>query len=349
MSGEKKDTSNFDLSSDEDQNLDDLINEEAQSNDGDDNVISDDNGKKKRNIIIGTSSGVIAALIVGSIFLFNPFGSGGFFKDSGTSARTPSATQQAQTPQVQIIPEGQTDESFADSNPIPFKVADWQKETFSAKNTNTLLKDAVKTDSGSNLAVSSGTLPSEAAGFTSDPSKAQLSDGTINPMFSYWTAEQFSGETRLILERLLNPRFGDWMMYEWGDSDANHRFNVQQFSDIFTARFMNGNAGKPYSEWVPVFADWNSNDYGMSKVLLVGGASRWFGQVTSSSTSFVYNDTTKQYTANFKANVVFTAWTKDQKKVQKHGVLTLKLVSNADNLNSSNNRVLVDGGSLKVG
>ena len=116
-----------------------------------------------------------------------------------------------------------------------------------------------------------GTLVSKASNpkLTDDVSKWKNDDGTLNPDYSYITAENVIPLIRDDLERLVNPVYGGWTALQ----DAG-RVNVDgkqdnsswgKFADMFAsdvARGMSDEAG--VRKVAPVFADWDRNQYGKS-------------------------------------------------------------------------------------
>lgn len=210
-----------------------------------------------------------------------------------------------------------------------------------------LKKEILDYYSDSEMTSSSNTLPSEESGYTSDPAQEYLEDGSMNPYYSFWTAEVFQAEVGTDIQRLINPSFGGWDLYQYSAYPANTYFNMDLVSDMFTERWITDNSSKNMSEYVPVYADWEGNDYGLGDQLLDSGP-RWYGQVTSSNTTFQYDDSIQQYTVNMEINVKYTAWTKSQTKLEKNAVLTLKLVPNINGAGKSSHRVLIDEASLKV-
>lgn len=116
-----------------------------------------------------------------------------------------------------------------------------------------------------------GTLVSKASNpkLTDDVSKWKNSDGTLNPDYSYITAENVIPLIRDDLERLVNPVYGGWTSLQ-NASRLNvdgHQDNSSwgKFADMFAsnvARGMNDEAG--VRKVAPVFADWDRNQYGRS-------------------------------------------------------------------------------------
>ena len=317
--------------------------------------------QKRRKVIFYSSLSAVAVIgVVISAVLLNPLNHTGSLSSKGLpSSTTPVLSGQATVP-TDDVNAGQ---NFAKENPIPFSHDKWQENPYNTqvvgkdKNTQQPSEDLRKNilasveqgSIGGGLYSDSLNLPSESAGFTSDFSKVKLDDGTLNPMFSYWTAERFQVEVGSMVERLLNPIYGGWENYQYPEYKANSEFDTSLISDLFTSNWSDSNTGKPYHDYVPVFADWGSDNYGGAYDLT--DVSRWFGQITSSTTTFTYDETKLQYTAVYEARVKFTAWTKDQGKVEKMGTLTLNLVPGSVDggyENSSSNRVLIDSGSLRM-
>ena len=305
--------------------------------------------KKSKTALFGVLGGVVAVGTIAGIVLFNPFG--GNQKDANpepkvvatTVAPTDKATDGGDKPPTQAQIDN---EQFFIENPFPIKLDKWQKEAFdleSGKGISKIKESVLKTSKGSNLSTSSKTLPSEAQGFTSKKTDK------FNPLYAYWTKEVFESEVTTMTERLINPVFGRWTLMQESDMKPNENFYISLFEDLMTDDYYRDNFEKPYSEWVPVYADWNHNDYGMPDSLVWNGMPKWFGKVTSSVTEFSKDSKTGAQSAKYTAKVKFTAWdVKTQGKITKKGTLVLDLVPNDKELNSSNNRVLINGASLEV-
>lgn len=305
-----------------------------------------------KKIALISASGVLAAAVVAGVLVFNPFG-GVFNFGNSENENVTSDKKVEKIEYLDIDPEdiASKDEDFAtDEKRFPIKLEDWEKESFETQDGSEISQSVLKSELETSLFKNAGILPSEESGFTADPDKAELEDGSLNPLYSYWTAEVFTSEVGEYMKRLLNPTFGGWELYQYSSYPASQFFAIDSIQDMFTSEWRSSNADKPYAEYVPVYADWAGNDYGMGDVLLSSG-SRWYGTVTSSSTNFVYDDELLQYKATLTAQVKFTAWNKDQSKLEKTGTLTLNLVPNVDidgASNESGRRVLIESGSLKV-
>lgn len=309
-----------------------------------------------RRLIIAVSVVVVCAVgaTVWALFRGNdghqsvasPASYGGSGAPSAASSASPHSTSGA-------VSEG--DEGFyhRPGSFFPVKMSPWQQKGYAEQSTNSKdsrhLSDAVLASyqGNSRLGTTARKLPSEAAGFTSDPSKRFKPDKVINPYYSYWTTESFTRQAGEEIERLLNPTFGGWGVYQYASAHANHTFDTSILADMFTPSFLAENKGKEPRAWVPVFADWGENDYGQGDDLLSSGP-RWYGQVTGSSSTSTYDKTTQQATVNYRATVTFTAWTKTQGTLVRHGVLTVQFTGNTQNMDSPRT-VLINKANLTVG
>lgn len=340
--------------------MDSILSEDTTEN-GD--ILAQEKAKKKKRntiIIAGSAVAVVAALAT-TAFTVGPLGGdqkvGTTPLTSVSATPTPSASASKSSEESEKARRAalakETLDTSADfwlqpGKEYPVKLEKWQMKPYvTQKSDPNTVKQVLNLYSSTGIASAAGTLPSEASGYTSDSSKEYLEDKSINPMFSYWTQESFERQVETYTERLINPVFGGWDRNQYSAYPGNRDFDVTNISDMFTDRWKTENASKKYSEYVPVYADWDGNDYGMKDRLLASG-SRWIGQVSESSSDFTYDETKQQYTVKMTTKVTFTAWDKDANKIEKKGTLVLDLVSNADNENSSKNTVLIDGATLTM-
>ena len=318
------------------QSIEEMIAADKKADKDDDDYLNKarKRGNSKR-VVIGSIGGAVAVAAVVGVIAFNPFG--GDQKQSKAPETVAITTPSPGVGNDKSV----SDESFAVDQYIPFKTQPWQNETYD-KDTKGLRDSILKHTDGTELDLGSGILPSEDSGFTSDFSKRRTKAGGTNPLYAYWTHEVFEAEVGLITERLLNPVFGDWEIYQWSGLKADTDFPVSIFSDIFRDEMLERNSGKPKSSWVPVFADWNSNDYDDPSLLEF--ESRWFGKVKSTEVYYDKDEETGKTTAKSTSKVEFTAWHQDQTKVKRTGTLTLDLISNPEK--SDTNRVQINDASL---
>lgn len=336
------------------QSIEDIIADDERAKLEEDKFLQDANKKGwVKPTLIGGGALIVVGAITFGMLTFNPFGGDQNVSNgkNNTTDITPTETETVEPTEEPEINDNEdlVEEFLLDEESLtPFKTKEWQRKQYDdfTGNEEELKSEVLKFQQNTDLDLSSGTLPSEMAGFTSNMDEQEV-DGNFNPLFSYWTKEQYMYEVGVMTERFLNPIFGSWDTYQFSGTEAVSQFNIAQFSDIFTEDFINDNINKPINEWMPVLADWDDNDYGLKGTLL-DLAPRWFGQVTSSTSDFVYNVETDQYDVTFVADIKWTAWTKDQNKLEKTGVMTLNLMSDNDALENTNNRVLINGATLKV-
>lgn len=334
--------------SEEDAILEELLHESSDDA-GDDSVLRADEKKSRKKQIAVLSAGALALVLVAGAGVAlsgaNPLG--------GKQATSEQRTQDIGADESSSGDFDGIDEFWASEDKyFPVEKAGWQKSPI--EESNALEKkrgeilETVLNDS-SDLYNASMTLPSEAAGFTADSSQEFLSDDSPNPQYSFWTAEVFQAEAQSAIERLLNPVYGGWEKYQYPEFEAGSKFDTSIFSDIFAPSFFEANADKQPSEYMPVYADWKSNDYG-EKRLLGNGGPRWFGQVKQSTTKFSYDEKTSSYTAEFTGDVVFTAWTESEEKIEKKGQLKLRFVPNVKGEDDgASNKVVIDQAQLTIG
>lgn len=329
--------------------IEDIIAEDAKDMAAEDRALrrSQNPDRAKKSVILGLGGTAIVGLVA-LMVLWNPFGGEQNVGD-GKQNMTPGSSQQAPVPTAPRPSDALNPDDFYTQDGLffPIKMETWQTKEHRDQDQADLDAAVLKSMASTEVAKAANSLPSEASGYTSKSSDQLRPDGTLNPKYSYWTAETFTTQAGEDIERLLNPTFGGWAANQYASHPGNTQFNLNGISDMFTNRWVVANSGKKFSEYVPVYADWTGNDYGLGDNLLTSGP-RWYGQVTGSTSEFAYDNVSQQYVVTMVANVKFTAWAKDQSKLEKTGVLTLKFVSNATGLNGSNHTVLIDDASLKV-
>lgn len=294
--------------------------------------------EKRKKVALYTSIGAVAFALIAGVTIYDPFTNSLRFGDGqNTVVAAPPEESVAPAPPVESKQWYQESENL-----YPISLDEWQKKPFDSQDKGQVLGIVGEREASTSLGSSSNVLPQESTGYTPDINQQELEDGTINPMFSYWTAENFTQEVGTMLERLVNPTFGGWETAQYSSSD----FQTETLQDLFTDKWLGSEGLNPQS--YPVYVDWSDNSYGLSDQLLLGGT-RWAGDVQTVTTNFVFNPETSQYDVNLVANVKYTAWNKDQSKIEKNGVLTLNLVANPEqSKGASENRVLIDSAKLEV-
>lgn len=319
-----------------------------------DNIVKKNPFKKKVTLIGIIIIFVITGIIIGLIN-FNPFGNNEYvLPDDKDNVPAPTISK---NPSIDSTTGPLVDSDLIVSdfwreldNPYPVEYDEWRLEHHSFVERETII-NAMKNSSDALGSIAYNTLPTEESGYTSNLDEMITPEGGFNPMFSYWTAEQFNYEVGSYIERLINPIFGGWGAYQYSEHTSTVDFDVNLISDMFTEEFLTKNENKPFKEWVPLFIDWEANDYGLKGQLLDDSGQRWYGEVINSDSTFTFNEETSQYDVKTILNIRYTAWNLNQTKISKDATLTLDLVSNnvSDIDNENVNRVLIDNAILEVG
>lgn len=228
---------------------------------------------------------------------------------------------------------------------FPIALDDWQESIGTQGLSPEGRTELLSTYLGSDLSTSASILPAESSGFTSDEEKALNEDGSLNSAYSFWTQESFTADTGQILEKFLNPRFGNWEQYQGKGFDPNSIDPAALFPGTFTDEFLKN--GEPVVNWLPIYADWNNNSYGRTDLSATGA--RWYGETELLMAEFVYNEETFQYDVKLEADVKFTAYKSNGEKVSEKGKLSLELVANPGSEKGSGGKVLVNRSNLTIG
>lgn len=352
--------------SESERSIEDLIREDQELSDAEDAILNDERKAGRTKKIVAACTGVLVlGGVVTAAFMYNPFGGSQTVgeKDPSTISNSSdngggeavdpkdsfAGTNISEEEQDKIAPRVEQGETFyqTEGNEFPVETEEWQQSSYDPSVLSESRGPILYSTNGSGLKTDSGVLPYEAAGYTSDDSKQRLEDGSINPAYSFWTAESFTAEVAVMQERLLNPTFGGWGLIQYPAYPGNTSYDSDILGDMFTPDFHNRNADKQFSEYMPIYADWNGDNYGGNDSLLETGP-RWYGEITNSVYEFVWNDSKNAYDVNVTADVKFTAWAKNQSKLEKNGKLTLKLVANTEDTQDTGHKVLIDDASLKV-
>lgn len=293
------------------------------------------NGSRNRKVLLGVGAGAIA-LIVAGLVIYDPTSGALRFGEKDTKqVAAGNQTEISSNGNVAGQPQNWWEEP---ANKYPVKLQPWQQQTFDSKKSDAIYKQVDEAYIGSQLESASNQLPSESTGFTSDP-KQETVDGQLNPLFSYWTQENFEAETGSMLERLINPTFGGW------DSDSNAGRmtdgSYKKLRDLFSKTWQESHQN---ASDLPVFlGGGKSVDY------LPNGGSRWVGQVKDMTTDFQYDESIRNYRVTLVADISYTTWTQSKEKVTQNAEITLNLVPNQNEYaNGSANRVVIDSGKIEV-
>jgi len=296
--------------------------------------------KRKKKVILISSVSAVALALVATLVIYDPFTSSLRFGngDAPTTAAPPVET-------TKFTPNQATSGNWNGEAPseqdYPIALDDWQTNTYDPEQDAGGQASALGKYQYGSLWSQAGVLPPESAGFTSDLDKKIDSDGMISAMYSFWTQERFTGETGLILERLVNPIVGGWT----GAQFSSALFNPNSINDIFTTEWVESQGAT--SSNYPVYVDWSDQNYGVS---FGSNALRWVGTVDTVDTIWNYNTELQQYTVDLTAGVTYTAYGSDGQKIVRNGQLILTLVANPDqSFNNTDHRVLISQATLKVG
>lgn len=282
--------------------------------------------------VAGSIVGGVVALLIATIVVYDPF-TGALRWGDG----------QDQVEASNNAPSNYTHKEWYEEseNIYPVKLRDWQKETYDPEKPKAFTDDVLNTYKSTDLWSIAQMLPSESSGFTSNLKKVNNEDGTFNPMFSYWTAESFTKDAGLVIERLTNPTFGEWS----GGQYQTNLLNTAAIQDIFTTSWIEANSSDVRN--YPIFVDWDNNNYGNEELLISG--TRWTPTINNITGDFSYDEESLQYSANIVVNLTYTAWQDDKSKTTKQAKLILELVANPNKTqNGSDNRVLVNKATLEV-
>ena len=277
----------------------------------------------KKPLALGIAAGV---MVIGGAAVLNPwtglidYGSG---DEKPAGVANPNST--SDKPPVEWYEEAEV--------PLPVSVPEWQT-TEAPYNAEGLGEEQLENsqevlEATTLLGVTEATLGGEANGYTSSVEEALNEDGTPNPYFSYVTSELFLNESTDIVNRLINPVYGNWTPYQFASNSPATNFEPSVLGDIFSSGYVERNFSKPDKSYLPVFADWAGNDYGLGGSLLPQGV-RWVGEVQDAQAFYEYDREALNYVTTATYQVRYTAWTTEREKVTKDGTLTLKFVVDTD-------------------
>lgn len=296
--------------------------------------------KSKRRFVIFTVGFVFVALLVG-VIVYDPFTNSLRFGSNALNQTSVAAQSSKNSEASKKTAVDGTVKPVSDSD-YPVTLDDWQKSAYNPEAESVLDEKVLDKYKYSALWNQAAVLPPESAGFTSDVSKQYESGGKIpNPSFSYWTQERFVSETGIMLERIINPVFGDWIGAEFSPS----LLFTGGLNDMFTSDWVQ-KSGSTITNY-PLFVDWSNKNYGLS---FKSSAIRWVGTINSIDTIWNYNSEISQYEVNLTAGITYTATLSDGSTATRVGTLILTLVANPNNsMNSSDHHVLISQCALTVG
>lgn len=301
-----------------------------------------------KKVALGVAGVLVASAAGAGVWLLGP--GGGF---QGNDTRNPGVVSTpTDTSTGKSNPAVKTDAGATfwrgESGPIwPIQLNDWERRAASISSDKKALVGQVNQKyAASELYSTAQTLPSKATGFTSDPKASTNADGTINPRFSFLLAEDMQYLVASDLEFFVNPAFGDWVNMQYAANKPSQKFQLGLVAGKYSRQAMNTYKDTPFREWVPIYADWDANNYGQANLLAEGP--RWMGKVMGTKTDLKYDQATLQYNAHVVAEVLYTAWLQDGNTVTKKGEITLDYVTNSENPNALDRKMLISKSSLKL-
>jgi hypothetical protein len=298
-----------------------------------DEALKKQRGNASRNKKIGFGAvGGFTVLLLATIIVYDPFTGALRFGDGvdQTGSKPPAVAQTVQQPKW-----------YQEStNEFPVELDAWQKKTLTDENAKEIYPAIEMYYNGSILESYALTLPSESTGYTSDPAQELLEDGTLNPMFSYWTKELYVRETGAMLERLINPTFGNWV-----EDSSNGRLTdgtYKTLGNLFSKQWLDSH---PNATDLPLFVNSSKTDINY----LPAGEKRWVGKIANIDSELNYDRSIRNYRVSLVADIVYTSWTQDQEKVTENAQIRLTLVPNQNEYsNGSANHIVIDESQIEV-
>lgn len=304
--------------------------------------------KKKKTAVV--ASAVVLLLLAGGgggyIALNSNVAKGWVSSKEIADTRTPEeiAIEEKVASELENIDSNaQKPDAYFLEHPSPIKKEKWQLE--SSAFTEEERKETLKSIPEDSPLFSSGIpLPSEASGFTNDPEKQFTENGELNVTYSYWTKESFERDLFDHIETLINPIYGGWGDLQIPGFEEGEITQISK-NAMFSQKFIEAHQGQKASSWLPIYADWNQDNYGLGDKL-PALSYRWIGEVDSSELHFDYDHENSHYVVDGKVNIKFTTWTADKNKLEKNGVISFKAVPGEAELG---NRIVFDEISLAIG
>lgn len=151
------------------------------------------------------------------------------------------------------------------------------------------------------------------------------SEGEVDDYHVTYTKEDAMAHIGEYMERLINPTFGGWTKYQYAENNPKQKFDPLIFKDMFSFEYWRSHEGMWPSEYLPVFADWNNDDYGNPDL---SNITRWHGKIKTMETSLQdYNEPTERIEVT--ATIEYKSYTNDGATETREGVLNMTLVPGA--------------------
>lgn len=296
-------------------------------------VDKEERQKRKKALI---AAGIVAALGIGTVSFFVFDGDdaikGAFTKNDEKK----TAGVYGSTTTVKGGSTGKSGSTLSTSDTgIAAKIPDWSMQEYDTVEDKSGLSEKIL-DEYDNTGLNEYTteMESELAGYHSR--------GEMDDMQVPYTREDYIRASGEYIERLINPTFGGWSDMQYSNADINNNFPTGKLLDMFSTRYAEANKGAPLKTWMPVYADWEGNDYGMDNL---SNVSRWHGEVDNIKTQ-VNNYGSVNENIKVAVDVTFYAWDNDGQKIKQQGQLFLTLIPGKE---SKGERVIViDQADLRI-
>lgn len=302
-----------------------------------------DDGRKGRNgkkILIMVSAVVVIALVATGMFFWMRMNNTSDSVPGGERNRSSLGTSDTDTNPKTTSEGTAIDTQFLDSTGVP--------DYYMVLKNDMTADQKAKADAAAVALAPSNTdsaLSSKSANpnLTDDESKAYNSDKTMNPNYSYLTAENVSIQVRDDIERIINPIYGGWSSLQSPSTLKDNATPIAGFSDMFTSS--DGKASAVSSATIsnasgilPLFADWNGDNFGgkypsRSYLPIVG---------TAGALNCTYNiQGTKDDSISCTTTVTYHAKMGDGSTKDESKQLTLNYKPNYDD-NTGSRRIMID-------
>lgn len=206
------------------------------------------------------------------------------------------------------------------------------------------LRELIETSTTANsIAGYAGNFPSRYEGYTNYVGDERLEDGTHNPMYSFVLREDLLFAFGHHVERLINPVYGNWWIWQHGGENATTNIESFLFEDMFTEEWWNENITESDKSNLPVFADWDHNDYGRDDLW---DGIRWVGEVTNNNVTTIQTQNGTSFDIRSQMDILFTAYDDEGETLERTGTLTIVLTPNYEDDRVINYRLLISEADL---
>lgn len=251
------------------------------------------------------------------------------------------------------------------SRKYPIKMYDWAKQPYSLESFWTEKNDKMVTEaSEANYAIFQstawmpsaigGVLEGEDPGYTNDPKKQTLKNGEDNPYYSYALAEDYRKAYIMYTERLINPLFGGWGMWERADENRKAS-SFDNLKDIFAVEWWDKNVKEQKNgyEKLPIFIEKTEGDWDKYNLLeetednYLDVSQRFFGKIndTPSQQTTVENlgtDSKQMPIIKVVTPVEYAAFNANGKNVQVQAELEMTMRSSHSRFDINNRIEVID-------